>query len=210
MITEYLINFATDLISKLGYMGIAFTTALESMLVPIPPEITIVFAGFLAWSGNLELIPIIIFAVLGSIVGSSIAYWFGYHFKKVIIKKMIEKHGHFLFFTDSELNKVQHLFRKHGFWVITIARFIPGLRSIISLPMGILHVPYRKFITYTSLGAVMSAALYAYIGYILGNNWQEIKIYLKKFDILIIVIAFVIAGVYLLKRHRHKKGDQKI
>lgn len=210
MITEYLINFATNLISILGYPGIALLTAIESMMVPIPPEITVVFSGFLAWSGKFNLLLVIVFAVLGSVIGSSAAYWIGYHFKERIAKKLIQKHGHFLFFTEGELLKVQQMFKKHGFWVITVSRFIPGLRSIISLPMGILQVPYPKFILYTLIGSILSATTHAYAGYLLGNNWESVRLYLRRFDIFILSFGVLIIVAYFYKRYNKKHHAQKI
>lgn len=209
MITEYLINIATNAISSLGYPGIVLLTAAESMLVPIPPEVTVVFSGFLASSGKFNLMFVILSAVLGAAIGSSAAYWIGYHFKKIIVKKLIEKHGHFLFLTEAELDQTQQLFKKHGFWLITISRFIPGLRSVISLPMGILQVPYPKFILYTLIGSMLSATTHAYAGYLLGNNWEIVRTYLKKFDIFILAVVVLITAAYFYRKHLKKKRGQK-
>lgn len=204
MITESIITFATNVISALGYPGIAILTALESMMVPIPPEVTLVFSGFLAYSGRFNLILVILSAVVGAAIGSSIAYWVGYHFKEKIGKKLIQKHGHFLFFTENELKEVTNLFHKHGVWILTVCRFIPGLRSVISLPMGILQVPYPKFLLYTLIGTSLSAIVHAYAGYLLGNNWEEVKVYLKKFDMVIIVAGVLALLFYFYKRHHVK------
>lgn len=205
MITEYLINFATSLISTLGYPGIFTLMATESLMVPFPPEVTLVFSGFLASTGTLNVLLVIVYAVFGALLGSSISYWIGYHFKKTIGQKLIEKHGHFLFISHDEYTKTQTLFKKHGPWVITVARFIPGLRSVISLPLGILHVPYIKFLEYTFLGSLGSSALLVALGYALGDRWQKVRIIIHKLDVLIIMLVLSAILFYIYKRVRKKK-----
>lgn len=205
MITEYLINFAVNFISASNYLGIFLLTLFESIMIPIPPEVTVVFSGFLAYSGKFNLPLVIISATLGALAGSTIAYYLGYHFKKVIGRKLIEKNGHFLFLTEEEFEKVHELFKQHGFWLITVSRFIPGLRSILSLPMGFLRVPYKKFIFYVFLGSLTSSTLLATVGYKLGDNWEKVQLYLHKFDILILVLILALVCLYISKRHRTKK-----
>ncbi len=206
MITEFLINIAISLISTFGYPGIILVSAMESLMIPMPPEITVVFSGYLASMGRFSALPVLIWSLFGALSGSTIAYWIGYHFKKTIIKKIIEKHGHFLFFTEYELSVTKKLFKKHGPWIISVSRFIPGLRSFVSLPLGILHVPYRQFITYTFLGTLGSTVLLISIGIILKDKWENIREYLHKFDIIILFLLILIVVLYIYKRHKNKKG----
>ncbi len=209
MITEFLINIAINIITAMGYPGIFLVMAAESFMVPVPPEITVVFSGYLASAGKLNIIPVIVWSVAGALTGSTFAYWVGYHFKKTIVKKLIERHGHFLVFTQYELEETKELFKKHGPWIIFVSRFIPGIRSVVSLPLGILHIPFRQFITYTAVGTLISTSMLTYLGLILNDNWTQIRVYLHKFDILIIFFLIMILGVYIYKRHKKQKGDQK-
>ena len=203
MITENLINFATNLIATLGYPGIFTLMATESLMVPFPPEVTLVFSGFLASTGKLNVFLVIICAVLGALLGSSISYWIGYHFKKTILQKLLDKNGHFLFITHNEYVKTQTMLKKHGPWMITVARFVPGLRSIVSLPMGILHVPYVKFLQYTFLGSLGSSSLLVALGYALGDRWQQVRNLVHKLDIAILAIGILTILVYIYKKNRH-------
>lgn len=175
-------------------------------MIPFPPEVTLVFSGFLASTGKLNVLVVISVAVLGALLGSSISYWIGYHFKKIIIQKLLKKNGHFLFISHNEYIKTQTLFKKHGPWIITVARFIPGLRSIISLPMGILHVPYVKFLEYTLLGSLGSSTLLVALGYALGDRWQQVRVIIHKLDAAIIVVMAIVIVLYIFKKAKnHKK-----
>lgn len=202
MITEYIINTVTGIISTLGYPGIASLTALESIMVPIPPEVTLVFSGFLSAGGELNLYVAIGSAVFGALLGSSAAYFVGFHFKKHIIHKLMQKHGKFLIINQDEYLKIQNHLKTHGPWIITVARFIPGIRSVISILMGLMHVSYPQFLKFTFLGSLLSTSVLMLVGYQLGDKWHNVSSLIGKFDKFVLSAFVLLLLIYLFKKVR--------
>ena len=174
--TEYLINFGIQFISTLGYAGIFFLMAIESLFIPFPSEITMTFSGFLTTIGKFNFFLVVMFGTLGNLFGASIGFYIGHHLSKIVLEKFIKKYGKFLFITQQEFEKAENLFKKHGIWIITISRFLPGIRAIISLPAGASKVPYSSFIIYTAFGSLIWSFILTYAGVILGSNWQYVRI----------------------------------
>lgn len=204
MITEHFINFAITTISRLGYPGVVLLTALESLMVPIPPEVTLVFSGYLSSTGQFNIFSVIISAVFGALIGSTVAYAVGFHFKKYIIHRLLEKQGKFLFINKDEYLKAQNLLKKHGPWIITLGRLIPGARSVISILMGLLHVPFGEFIKFTFVGTLISSTVLTFTGYKLGSNWSTVSGLVHKFDIVIILTSVLLFVFYFYKKLKRR------
>lgn len=204
MITESLITFAVNCISALGYIGIIVLTAGGSALLPIPSEITMIFSGFLVTTGNLNFFLVVLAGALGNIAGATLAYYIGFHLKKLVIKRILEQYGKFLLVTEEEFEKLENIFKKHGAWIITVARFVPGIRAVISFPAGASHMPYLKFLTYTTIGSIIWSFLLTYAGTLLGSNWEVVKQISHKFDIIIVSFFIILIGVYIFHKIRKK------
>ncbi len=200
--SEILVNFAINFISTLGYFGVFFLMAIESLFIPFPSEITMTFSGFLTTIGKFNFALIVIIGTLGNLTGASIGFYIGRHFKNIVLEKFIKKYGKFLFITADEFTKAEILFQKHGIWIITISRFLPGVRAIISLPAGASKIPYTSFIIATAIGSFIWVFTLSYAGVILASNWQYVRLTLQKFDIFIIVIIIIIIMVYFYKKLR--------
>lgn len=198
--TEYLINFGIHFISTLGYAGIFFLMAIESLFIPFPSEITMTFSGFLTTLGKFNFFLVVMFGTLGNLAGASIGFYIGHHLKKIVLERFIKKYGKFLFITEDEFGKAQTLFKRHGIWIISIARFLPGIRAIISLPAGSSHMPFSSFIIFTAFGSLIWSFVLTYAGVVLGANWQYVRITLQKFDLYIILAVIFLITVYFYKK----------
>ncbi|MEK7581206.1 MAG: DedA family protein [Patescibacteria group bacterium] len=209
MITEALINFATNIIQSMGYPGIFLLMTAESMFIPFPSEITMTFSGFLVSSGHFNFFLVVLSGGLGNVLGSSVAYYLGHSLKHKVINKIIEKYGKFLFVTKEEFTSTESLFKKHGSWIIVASRFIPGVRAIISVPAGAAHIPYPSFILYTALGSLAWSFILVYAGTILGSNWQVVRTLLHKFDTIILVVTPVLIAAYIWHKFRKNLSVQK-
>lgn len=204
--TEYLINFGIQFISTLGYAGVFFLMAIESLFIPFPSEITMTFSGFLTTIGKFNFFLVVMFGTLGNLAGASVGYYLGYHLKKIVLERFIKKYGKFLFITEEEFTKAEALFKRHGIWIITISRFLPGVRAIISLPAGASRIPYSSFIIFTAFGSLIWSFILTYAGVVLGSNWQYVRITLQKFDIPILGFIIVLIVAYTFKKlHKTKK-----
>jgi len=202
MITEYLVNFVIEIISFLGYPGLLFLMALESMIFPLPSELVMPFAGYLVATGELNLYLAIIFSTLGSLIGSLLSYYAGKYFGN----KFVLHFGRYLLLNEEHLNWTEHWFKKYGEKTIFVSRLIPVVRHLISIPAGVGKMNMSKFIFYTAIGAAIWNTFLLYTGIILQKNWERLHVYFRPLDYLAIglIIAFAIWFV-----HQHLKRSKK-
>ncbi len=202
----YLTNLPSSIVSAFSYPGIIFLMALESALIPIPSELTMTFAGFLSSRGEFNLFLVIAAGTAGNIIGASLSYYLGYAKGEEIINRFIKKYGKFFLLSGNKLEHSKLVFQKYGVWVILIARLLPGARAVISLPAGISKISYIKFILLTLLGSLIWSSILATSGYLLGENWNELRIYSHKFNIALVILSIILIGTYTVIRfHPHLK-----
>ncbi len=184
-------------ISHMGYGGVFFLMTLESALIPIPSEVIMPFSGFLASTGRFSLPLVALVGALGNLFGSWIAYAIGYYKGEKYVRILVKKYGKFILLTEEEFDSSLRLFSKYGQWLAAASRLLPAVRTVISLPAGIAKVDFWKFSALTFFGSLIWSYVLAYIGYVLGQNWEIIRPIFRKFDILIVIIAILLVGAYL-------------
>ena len=178
---------------------------LESMVVPIPSELVMPFAGFLISRGDFSFLFVIIASSLGSIVGSLISYYMG----KYGGNRLVMKYGKYLLLDAEDLIKTEEWFNKRGEYTIFISRFIPVVRHLISIPAGIGNMNLKRFIIFTITGASLWNFILTYAGYLLGKNWGKIEQYTEPFSIAVAVLL-LLGFTFTAYRHiRHKKFINK-
>lgn len=203
-IMAFIVKIAVLIMSKLGYFGVFFLMMLESMVFPMPSELVMPFAGFLVAQGRFNMLYVFIFSLLGSITGSLISYYAG----KYGGNRLVVKFGKYLFLDVSDLKRAEDLFKKRGEKVIFIARFIPVVRHLISIPAGIGKMNLKKFCVYTLIGASIWNMFLAYLGYLLGENWDKIRYYTEPISIAVVIL--LAAGlVYFIYHHIKNKKKNK-
>ena len=200
IILDYIGQLAVKTIEFLGYPGITLLMILESMVVPLPSELVMPFAGFLAEKGKMNLWLIIFFSSLGSLLGSLISYYLGYYGGK----RFVLKFGKYLLLNVTDLEKTERWFQKRGDKTIFFSRFIPVVRHLISIPAGIGKMNLKKFCLYTIAGATLWNSFLAYCGYALGENWNKIRYYSEYFSATITIIL-LFAGISFVYRHFKNK-----
>jgi membrane protein DedA with SNARE-associated domain len=195
---------AIEVIGFLGYPGIIILMAMESMVVPLPSELVMPFAGFLAEDGEMRLWLVILSSLVGSIIGSLISYYIGYYGGN----KLVLKFGKYVFLDITDLEKTEKWFKKKGEKTILLSRFIPVVRHLISIPAGIGKMNLSKFIIYTAVGALVWNSALAYAGYLLGRNWDQVRHYSEYFSMAVAALLFF-AGSYMIYRHINNKTKEK-
>jgi membrane protein DedA with SNARE-associated domain len=140
-------------ISSTGYGGIFLLMSLESALIPIPSEITMPFAGFLASTGRFELWWVIIIGALANLAGSLLVFWLGWWGQEAWVRRALRKYGRFLFLSEEKLDGTEYWLRKHGEKIAFFSRLLPVVRTFISLPMGMARMNVMRFGIYTFLGS---------------------------------------------------------
>jgi len=189
-----LVQFIASIIAALGYGGIFLLMVFESALIPIPSEIIMPFSGFLAATGKLGLIGVILAGSFGNLVGSVATYLLGIKLGRVFLIK----YGKYIFFKPHHLVFTEELFHKYGDKIVFVGRLLPGVRSYVSLPAGIGRTNFLKFTVYTLAGSLIWNTILTYAGFQLGCNWRHIDIYSIYFDVIAVVavISFIIWIVY--------------
>ena len=204
MVYEFLTlvsTFIINLISGWGYGGVFFLMALESALIPIPSEIIMPFAGFLVWEGRFSFASVVLWGAIGNLIGSIAAYALGFYGGR----PLLEKYGKYILISGEEIKKADDWFKKYGNFSIFISRMLPVIRTFISLPAGVARMPFWKFSLYTFLGSLPWAFVLTYLGVISGENWQNLEIYFRKFDWLIIILIISAIGWWLYKKTVNNK-----
>ncbi len=194
---EIIAREITNSISTLGYPAVFVLMTLESALIPIPSEITMPFAGFLVGLGKLNFCLVILVGAIANLTGSLMAYGLGYWGQKKLVKDLIKKYGKFLLITYDEVETAERWFRKRGELIAFGSRLLPVVRTFISLPAGFSQMNVVKFSLYTFAGALIWTTFLTYLGVILGENWNVLEVYFRKFDIAIVIGGIVLVGIYI-------------
>jgi membrane protein DedA with SNARE-associated domain len=208
-VLEQFANWVKHVVESLGYPGVFLLITLESTLVPIPSELVMPFAGYLAGRGVFSLPVILIINSAAALLGSGICYMIGAKGGK----PFLQRYGKYFLLKQHDLDKTERVFARHGKWVILIGRFIPVVRHIISIPAGIARMPLRTFFLQTFIGSTIWGGFLILLGYYLGDNWEAVATKLKRFDLVIgVVVVLAIVGVGILfvvrrRRERQKNAD---
>jgi len=147
-------RWIADTIESLGYAGIAALTFLENIFPPIPSELVIPLAGFVAAQGVLRPQWVIAAATIGSLAGSTAWYVLGRRVGKARLHRWVEQHSRWLTLSTDDLGRVDVWFKSHGAWAVCLGRMVPGIRTLISLPAGFTGMPLWRFLTYSALGTL--------------------------------------------------------
>jgi len=190
------INFLVETIGSLGYIGIFALMFLESTFFPFPSEVVMIPAGFLAYQGEMNLYIVLLMGILGSLGGALL----NYYLSKTLGRKLLLKYGHYVWFEEEKLIKMENFFKNHGEISTFNGRLIPVIRQYISLPAGLAKMNIFKFSLYTSLGAGLWVGVLTFLGYFLGNNSELISTYLKQITIATIFLIAIITVYYIKKK----------
>ena len=198
---------------QFGYIGVFLLIAIENIFPPIPSEVILVFGGFMTTYTSLNIPIMIVAATLGSLLGAIVLYYIGKIFNKERLKRIISgKIGKVLRLKASDIEKADKWFDTKGNKTVFFCRFIPIVRSLISIPAGMSEMPMQKFLIYTILGSLIWNSVLIVVGSIVGDKWETIVGYLDNFSniiLIILVIIFVVAMYYwfvIRKKKQSKKS----
>lgn len=167
-------HWVVNLIDAGGYWGIAFLMVLENVFPPIPSELIMGIGGIRVGQGRMEMLPLLIAGTVGTTLGNLPWYLLGYALGKERLRPFIDRFGRVVTMDWEEVEKLNGLFRRHGQKIVFIFRFMPALRTIVSLPAGVFHMHPVRFILWTLAGALIWNIILAYAGYFLGANLKRI------------------------------------
>ncbi len=182
--------WVTDFITSGSYAGVVVLMGLESANIPIPSEVVLPFAGFLAATGVLNFWLVVLSGAIGCTLGSALSYYLGRISNDTWIQRFAAGRGRFLITTD-ELTRGDRWLKRHGGKVIFGSRLLPVVRTFISFPAGMSGYNFGRFIVLSFTGSLIWSLGLVYLGYALGNNWTALKPVFQKFDYLIIAVLII-------------------
>ena len=205
-IIEILSGFIVAVISKMGYAGVALLMAIESACVPLPSEIIMPFAGYLVYAGRFNLWAVGLAGAVGCVVGSWVAYYIGMWGGR----PFIERYGRYILVSRHDLDLADRWFARYGEVIVFASRLLPVVRTFIAFPAGVARMNLARFTVYTFLGSLPWCVGLAYVGQILGEQWDKnetLKTWFHRFDFLI-GVAILAAAVWWVWRHvKHSRAD---
>jgi membrane protein DedA with SNARE-associated domain len=202
-ITAGLTNFATNVVGDLGLLGIFVLMLLDSACIPIPSEVTMLFAGFGVWQGHYSLPAIVAAGALGNLVGSQLAYAVGFYGGG----RMRGREPRWLAGHRRSLERAQRWFDRYGPISVFAARMLPLVRTFISLPAGLGRMPFGRFSLLTLLGCIPWVLAWAVVGDAVGQNWTQLKDQLQYVDYAVLALAVAGAGWLLTRQLRRRTVD---
>lgn len=176
------------MIEQGGYWAIALLAALENIFPPIPSELIMGLGGIDAGQGHFNIWIVILAGTVGTVIGNYFWYWIGWRYDQAKLRGFIGKYGRWLTLDYGDVEKLSRLFVKYGFGIIFVARFIPAIRTMISLPAGLFDMRHSTFFLATFAGSFIWNGALAWAGYWLGSTFSEIDDYLG-------IITWVVVGV---------------
>ena len=197
-------NYVIELINKFGYFGMFLGMVLEAVIIIIPSELILATGGILAGRGIFSFWMSFFIGLLGSIFCAVVIYAMGYFGGYAFVNK----YGKYFFMKEEDIRKSNTWFDKYGLIAAAVGRNIPIIRTLISLPVGIARLSFKKFLVYTTLGSIPWTFVFVYFGYSLGNNWTVLSDITSKLKIPIrILLIILIISIVYKKIKKHKKKD---
>jgi membrane protein DedA with SNARE-associated domain len=191
-------DWITSVIGRLGYIGVAVLTFLENLFPPIPSELVIPLAGFVAAEGDLHLGLVIATGTFGSLAGALIWYEVGRRIGEQRLRDWVMRHGKWLTLSPRDVDRAQEWFRRHGSAAVFIGRLMPGVRTFVSLPAGFSAMPLAPFLVYSALGTILWTAALAYAGVVLQANFRLVGDYINiATNVLLAVLALLLVRRYV-------------
>ena len=203
-------EFVISIMNQFGYFGIFFLIFIENIFPPIPSEVVLLFGGFMTTYSKLNLFGMVIFSTLGSTVGAIVLYYIGKILNKERLKKLVSgKIGKILHLKASDIEKADKWFDTKGNKTVFFCRFIPVVRSLISIPAGMSEMIMSKFLIYTITGSLIWNTVLLFVGSKVGENWKKIEQMMSQYShiiLIILIIAFIGFVIYHFSKKKKKKA----
>jgi membrane protein DedA with SNARE-associated domain len=204
-VTASLVTFATHVVNDLGLAGVTLLVTMSQLVIVPGTELTMLFAGFNVDTHHFTLLEIIIFGVLGDVIGGSIAYAIGYFGLHEVLASKGPLH-----IDEAKIDRARGWFDRFGSPAVAVSRCIPVFRSAPPYAAGVVRMPYWRFASMATLGSIVWMTAWALVGKAVGKNWQQWKNHLDIVDYIVVVLIVVGLAWWLLRyvqsRRRSRAG----
>jgi membrane protein DedA with SNARE-associated domain len=202
-VTDSLVTLATHIIRDVGLVGVAIMT-LTSGVIGVPgSEPTMLFAGFDVYQGNLSLVGIIVFGVLGDMIGASIAYGIGHWGRE----ELVERHGNKLHISKRRLDRAHRWFERYGAPMIVVSRCIPFARAAFPYAAGVARMGYVRFAAFATIGSIVWISALGVLGNAVGSSWQSWRRNLEYVDYVAAALLLAAIAYMVVRIARSRRSD---
>lgn len=202
-------NFIIDAIEQFGYIGIMLLITLENVFPPIPSEIVLTFAGFMTKHSDLQVVPVIIYATIGSVIGAAILYWVGRLLSTERLERLVSgRVGRLLHFEAADVRKAEEWFVRRGNLAVFFCRFVPIIRSLISIPAGTTKMRFGHFLLLTTAGTAVWNVVLVILGRLAGHAWKQVAAVVDTYALValvVLVVVLILAAAIFYKKRLAKK-----
>ncbi len=195
-----LVQWLLDTIGTMGYPGIFLLMAMESSIIPVPSELVMPPAGYLAQQGKMNMAAAILSGTFGSLLGAYANYYASHY----LGRPLIIKYGKYFLIPADKFERVERFFLRHGEISTFIGRLLPVVRHLVSIPAGLAGMNHLRFSAYTLLGAGIWCSILAGIGYVIGENQQLITQYAHQALIVVVIFSMLLVAVYVWWQRRNR------
>lgn len=204
-----MVNWIEGIMNSAGYWGVLFLMFLENVFPPIPSEIVMPLAGYIATKGDLSFWWTVAAGTAGSLLGQLPLYYLGKLIGADRLKAWSRQHGHWVALSPDEIDKSKAWFDKHGPKAVAFCRVVPTLRSVISIPAGMANMNLVSFLLYSLGGTALWTAALAYAGRLLGENFDQVERYLNPLSYAILALIVALYLWRVVKRQRELSEENK-
>ena len=195
-----------DLVNSFSYWGVAILMAVENVVLPIPSELIMPFAGFRTARGPMTLLGVIIAGTVGSVLGGLPLYYAGYALGEERLRKWIERHGKWVLLRGKDIDRASDRFSGNSFLDVTLGQLLPGIRGVISIPAGVARMNVWLFLLANFIGTIVWCTVLAVAGRMLGRNFTKIHKFLGPVGWGILGLLAVALAFWLIRRRRRRSA----
>lgn len=193
-------------ISRVGYGGLFAGMFGQAVGVPLPSEVMMSLGGYLAWKGVVTFPLVVAVGTAGDVLGAIVAYAIGYYGGRPFLVKF----GRLFFVRQREIDRADRWFERHGPRAVFVCKLMPGIRAFASFPAGVTHMSLPLFVLFTFLASAIWCAAFASVGFVLGNNWQELADYLRPVSILLIGLLVLAIALWVWLHFRAERQGRRL
>ncbi|TYS14067.1 DedA family protein [Rossellomorea vietnamensis] len=199
-------NWLMEIINNFGYGGIFLLIALENLFPPVPSEVILTFGGFVTTTSDLTITGVVIASTLGSVIGAVVLYGLGLQLDVERLEKIVEKWGNILRLTKKDIHRADAWFDKYGYWSVFFCRFVPLIRSLISIPAGMSNMKFVPFLIFTTAGTFIWNIVLVNLGAKVGASWEQIVHYMDIYSNIAYAVIAVLGIAFLVFFFKRKSS----
>lgn len=201
-LTTWLLEFAINMIERIGYVGVFIILVLDNCGLPIPSEAVLALSGSVARSGSFHLLAVIAIGTIAQTLGTYLAYLIGHYGGEPVIKK----YGKYVLISHHDYLKAHVWFEKRGERMILLSRLIPVIRTYVGFVAGTFAMNKRKFLIDSFIGSLLWSILWIGLGFALGDKWRDYYEYMHYIDYIVIAAVLYFAAKFVIVKVRAGKG----